>query len=58
MIKQIGDRFFLLSENGREKLGEFTTRAEAEEKEAEIIKNKRKKALESYKSDRDKENII
>lgn len=58
MIKKIGDIFYLLTEDGKKKIGEFTTKFQAEEREKEILKKKRKKALEGYKSDRDKGNIV
>ena len=58
MIKRIGDRFVLLSKDGKKRLGEFPTKLQAEEREKEIIRVKRAKALEKFKSDREKGNLI
>jgi len=58
MIKRIGDRFLLLSKDGKKRLGEFPTKLQAEEREKEIIRIKRAKALEKFKSDRSKANIV
>lgn len=58
MIKKIGDRWMLLTKDGKKKLGVFTTKFQAEEREKEIVKAKRAKAMEKFKSDRDKSNIV
>ena len=58
MIKKWNDRFVLLSKDGKKKLGEFTTRGQAEEREKEIVRIKRAKALDKFKSERDKRSII
>ena len=58
MIKKWNDRFVLLSKDGKKKLGEFTTRGQAEEREKEIVRIKRAKALDKFKGERQKANIV
>lgn len=57
MIKKINNKFILFSIDGNKKLGEFTTKAEAEEREKEIERIKRAKALDKYKGERQKASI-
>lgn len=57
MIKKFGDKFFLLSKDGKKKLGEFTTKAEAEEREKEIVSAKRAKAIDKFKGERQKDSL-
>jgi len=58
MIKRIGDQFVLLSKDAKKVIGKFPTKLQAEEREKDIIKIKRTKALEKFKSDRVKRNIV
>ena len=56
MIRKVEDKYILLSKKGK-KLGEFSTRSDAEEREKEIIRVKRARALDKLKSDRSKSTL-
>jgi len=58
MIRKIGDGYILISKDGKKQLGEFSTKLQAEEREKELTRIKRAKALEKFKSDRNKRNIV
>jgi len=45
MIRKVEDKFVLLSRDGKKVLGEFASKFQAEEREKQILKIKRAKAL-------------
>ena len=54
MIVKEKDKYILYSLDGKKRLGEFPTQQQAEEREKEIQRIKRAKALKDYQAPEDK----